>query len=74
MPKLSTLSGVEMVKILERKGYVQVRTRGSHVRLYPPTFLPNARKVTVPLHKQLKPGTLLGIIKDAGLTAEDLDN
>ncbi|MBU6321430.1 MAG: type II toxin-antitoxin system HicA family toxin [Patescibacteria group bacterium] len=72
MPKLPVLSGAEMVKILERKGYTQVRTRGSHVRLYPPDFLPQAKKVTVPLHKQLTPGTLSNIMRDAGLTAGDL--
>lgn len=72
MPKLPVLSGDEVVKILERKGYVQVRTKGSHVRLYPPSFLKDAKKVTVPLHKQLKVGTLSSIIKDARLTPEDL--
>ena len=66
------MSGAEMIKILERKGYVQIRTRGSHVRLYPPDFVPDAKKVTVPRHKQLKTGTLSNIIKDAGLTLEDL--
>ena len=72
MPKFPVISGTEIIKILERKGYVQMRTKGSHVRLYPPDFLPNARKVTVPLHKQLKTGTLLSIMKDTGLTIEDL--
>ena len=72
MPKLPALSGLELIKILERKGYVQARTRGSHVRLYPPSFLAQAKKVTVPLHKRLKMGTLAAIIKDAGLTPEDL--
>ena len=72
MPKLPVLSGEQVVKILERKGYTQVRTRGSHVRLYPPKLSPNAKKVTVPLHKQLRAGTLSNIMKDAGLTPEDL--
>jgi predicted RNA binding protein YcfA (HicA-like mRNA interferase family) len=72
MPKLPALSGVKMIKILERKGYEQVRRKGSHVRLYPPDFLPNARKVTVPRHRHLKVGTLLAIMKDAGLTVDDL--
>ena len=72
MPKLPAIGGAEMIQILERKGYVQMRTRGSHVRLYPPDFLREARKVTVPLHKQLKTGTLLGIMKDAGQTLEDV--
>ncbi len=72
MPKLPGLSGAELIRILERKGYVQMRTKGSHVRLYPPDFSPNAKKVTVPLHKRLKIGTLLNIMKDTGLSSEDL--
>lgn len=72
MPKLPAISGAQMIKILERKGYVQMRTRGFHVRLYPPDFVPGAKKVTVPLHKKLKTGALLGIMKDTGLTMEEL--
>jgi len=72
MPKLSAPSGAEMVKILEQKGYSQVRTKGSHVRMYPPDYMPEARKVTVPLHKRLKTGTLSSIMRDAGLSREDL--
>jgi len=70
--RLPEISGAELIKILQRKGYLQVRTKGSHVRLYPPDFLPNARKVTVPLHKRLKTGTLTNIMKDAGLSIRDL--
>jgi len=72
MSKLPALSGAEMIKILERKGYSKIRTRGSHVRLYPPPYLSEAKKVTIPLHKKLKAGTLSGIMKDAGLTVGDL--
>ena len=72
MPKFPVISGEELIQILERKGYVQIRTRGSHVRLYPPDHMREARKVTVPLHKQLKTGTLANIMKDTGLRSEDL--
>ncbi|MHB8709963.1 MAG: type II toxin-antitoxin system HicA family toxin [Minisyncoccota bacterium] len=72
MPKLPVLPGAEMIQILERKGYMQIRRRGSHARLYPPEYLPEAKKITIPLHKQLKKGTLSGIMKDTGLTPEDL--
>lgn len=72
MPIYPSISGAELIKILEKKGYTQMRTRGSHVRLYPPEFLAGAKKVTVPLHKQLKIGTLTSIMKDAKLTVEDL--
>jgi len=71
MPKMPAISGAQLIKILERKGYVQMRARGSHVRLYPPDFLINGKKVTVPLHKRLKAGTLLNIMKDVGLKLED---
>ena len=73
MPKLPAISGAELIKILERKGYTQMRTRGSHVRLYPPDFALELKKVTVPLHKQLKIGTLSNIIKDTGLTPGDFN-
>lgn len=61
-----------MIGLLERKGYHVVRTRGSHVRLYPSDQLPHAKKVTVPLHKTLKTGTLRAIMRDSGLTIDDL--
>ncbi len=71
MPRLPKLSGAELIRILEQHGYEQVRTRGSHVRLYPPVGS-GLKKVTVPLHRQLKVGTLSDILKDARLTHEDL--
>ena len=71
MPKFPRLSVAEMIRILEHKGYIQVRTKGSHVRLYPPEYSA-AKKITVPLHGELKVGTLLSIMKAAGLTIDDL--
>lgn len=71
MPRLPKVSGADLVKALERKGYVQVRTKGSHVRLYPPGGT-SYKKVTVPLHKEIKPGTLSGIMRDTGLILADM--
>lgn len=71
MPKLPKLSGAELIRILEQHGYEQARTKGSHVRLYPSEGS-GLKKITVPLHKELKTGTLSNIMKDAGLSAEDL--
>jgi len=71
MPKLPLLSGAELIRILERRGYRQVRSKGSHVRLYPPVPSEGMKKVTVPLHPQLKRGTLLRIMKDTGLALPD---
>lgn len=72
MPKLPILSGQEIVKILQRKGFMHIRTKGSHAILVKET---ENGKVTipVPLHKELAKGTLLSIIKQAAMTKEDLE-
>jgi hypothetical protein len=44
-------------------------TRGSHVRLKHPD---RRISVTVPLHRELKRGTLSGILSDAGLDSDQL--
>ena len=62
-------SGKEIVKALGRCGFVVDHQRGSHI------FLHNLEKnisVIVPLHKELKKGTLNNILKKAGLTLEEL--
>jgi predicted RNA binding protein YcfA (HicA-like mRNA interferase family) len=68
MPRVPRVSGAELVKRLEQLGYVSVRTVGSHVRLHhshrPPT--------TVPLHDVIGPGLLRKILRDTGLSVEDL--
>lgn len=66
---LPVVSGERLVRALERKGWTQVRQRGSHVRLKHPD---HANALTVPLHRELKRGTLRGILADAGLSAEEL--
>ena len=69
MVKLPIVSGPEVVKALQRAGFVVRRRSGSHVIL---TSSDGERTVSVPIHRgrDLKPGTLRGIIKDAGLTVE----
>jgi predicted RNA binding protein YcfA (HicA-like mRNA interferase family) len=66
---LPVVSGARLVRALERLGWKSVRQRGSHVRLHHPerrTFL------VVPLHKELKRGTLRGILRDADLSVDEL--
>ena len=65
----SDLSGQELVKILQRIGFVVNRQRGSHIVLRRED--PYAR-VVVPDHKRLRPGTLRQILSEAGLTVEQL--
>ncbi len=63
MPKPKQFSGKEVVKIFESHGFKISRTVGSHVRL---TLLQNGSSfhITIPLHDNLKKGTLHSIIKD----------
>ncbi|MGD0618242.1 MAG: type II toxin-antitoxin system HicA family toxin [Bryobacteraceae bacterium] len=65
----SDLSGQELVKILQRIGFLVNRQRGSHIVLRRED--PYAR-VVVPDHKRLRPGTLRQILSEAGLTVEQL--
>jgi predicted RNA binding protein YcfA (HicA-like mRNA interferase family) len=67
--RLPVLSGQNLVKALERAGWQMVRQRGSHVRM---KHHDRRVSLTVPLHRELKRGTLGGILNDAGLDAETL--
>ncbi|MFC1639526.1 type II toxin-antitoxin system HicA family toxin [Gemmatimonadota bacterium] len=70
MPKLPRVSGHEVVKRLERLGFVQVRQRGSHVVLRKESA-EGAVGCVVPLHAELAVGTLRGVLRQAGVTAEE---
>jgi len=69
---LPVVSGREAIKVLCRAGFKVVRQRGSHVRLEKRTE-DGMIKLTVPLHKSLKKGTLRRIIKDADLTVQEFN-
>ncbi len=69
--KLPQISGVELIKKLQKFGFVVVRQRGSHIRLEKNTPT-EIIKITVPNHSNLKKGTLHHIIKSAGLKPEEV--
>lgn len=69
MAKLPRLSGKEVIKALEKTGFIQKRQRGSHVFM----IKENAEgKITtvVPIHQEIDKGTLLEIIRQCKLTRE----
>ena len=70
-PRLPVISGDELIRALAKFGYEAVRQKGSHVRLRHPT---DTKKlpVTVPLHDEIAFGTLRRILRDVGLTVEQL--
>ena len=70
MPKLPRISSREAVRSLERLGFEQVRQTGSHVVMKKETEEGKIGCV-VPLHRELKVGTLSGILKQAQVTVEE---
>ena len=69
MARLPTdLSGRKVRAALERAGFTFMRQKGSHMILRRSN---PAAWVVVPDHRQVKPGTLRGIIADAGLTVDE---
>jgi predicted RNA binding protein YcfA (HicA-like mRNA interferase family) len=64
-PRLRRLSAREVLRALRAQGFEIVSTRGSHAKLRR-TGLPGPPQIlTVPLHKDLAPGTLRAIFRQA---------
>jgi predicted RNA binding protein YcfA (HicA-like mRNA interferase family) len=71
LPKLRGVSGEIVVKILcNRFGFVVSGQSGSHVRLSKITA-PGKIGTVVPMHDELKPGTLKSILKLAGVKPDE---
>jgi predicted RNA binding protein YcfA (HicA-like mRNA interferase family) len=70
MPKLRPASGPKIVKALGKAGFQVVGRKGSHVRLKRKTEA-KIYIVVVPLHPEIKKGTLKSILRQAGLTTEE---
>ena len=66
MPKLPRTSGPETVRALQRLGFEVARQRGSHIVLRR-----GASGCVVPNHRELKVGTLAGLLRQAGVSAEE---
>ncbi len=70
--RLPSICPREVIRALERAGFVVARTSGSHCRLIHRTD--PTRKITVPYHgRDLKRGTLRAIIAQAGLTVDEFN-
>jgi len=71
LPKLRRLKSKELVAILEKRGFFKASQSGSHLKMK------NAqgRVVIVPTHSncEIPAGTLLSILRQSGLSKEDLE-
>ncbi len=70
MTKVPSLPYVEIIKALQRDGWMVVRQRGSHIRLQK-RMGDELLKVTIPAHRPVKRSTLSHILKQARLEVED---
>jgi len=68
-PRQPVVSGERLIKALRKEGWEVVRQRGSHVRL---KRVGRKHALVVPLHREIRRGTLAGILRDADLSAERL--
>ena len=66
MPKLPHTSGAAIVKALERLGFAKIRQSGSHV-----IMRRGAKGCVVPMHREVKVGTLAGILRQAEVSQDE---
>ena len=70
MSRPPVVTAREVAAVAERLGFVLDRQRGSHAVYLRAS---DKRRIVIPMHKgkDLKPGTLRGIIGDMGLSVEE---
>ena len=66
MPKLPHVSGAQVQRALERLGFQKVRQSGSHV-----IMKRESRGCVVPMHGEVKVGTLAGALRQADVSTEE---
>ncbi len=66
MPKLPHVSGVEALRAFQRLGFEKVRQRGSHV-----VVKRGSRGCVIPMHSEIKIGTLSGLLRQADVSPEE---
>jgi predicted RNA binding protein YcfA (HicA-like mRNA interferase family) len=66
MSKLPRVLGAEAIRALQRLGFEKVRQSGSHV-----VMRRGSKGCVVPLHSELKVGTLAGLLRQAEVSPEE---
>ncbi|MBI5326440.1 MAG: type II toxin-antitoxin system HicA family toxin [Ignavibacteriae bacterium] len=68
MPKLGNYKPREIISALNKAGFEEVRTKGSHIQMKKGNYL-----VTVPYHnRDLNPTILKSILRQSHLTIDEL--
>jgi predicted RNA binding protein YcfA (HicA-like mRNA interferase family) len=66
MPKLPRVAGATIVRTLERLGFEMLRQSGSHV-----IMRRGSHGCVVPMHSEIKVGTLAGVLRQADVTPDE---
>ena len=70
MPRLPGVKPREVVRFLDRHGFVLDHASGSHFIYYNPS---SRRRAVVPKHnRDIPKGTLMSLLREAGFTREEL--
>ncbi len=69
MPKFPGLPGAEIVRALEILGFVVTRQSGSHI-----VMKREGQGCVVPNHKEVKIGTVNGVLRQAGVSTQEFSN
>ncbi|HUT55879.1 MAG TPA: type II toxin-antitoxin system HicA family toxin [bacterium] len=72
MGKVPVLSGRDVCAVLARHGFAEVRRRGSHIVMQK-KFADSTVTVPIPDHKELRKGTVLGIIKQSRIPKAEFE-
>jgi len=69
MPKIPIIKAKELIRALQKLGFIKYHQVGSHAQFKHP----DGRRVTLPIHpgKDIGKKTLRGIIQDVDLTVEE---
>jgi len=69
LPKISPVNPQKLIKILQTAGFNLIRQKGSHIIMIDD----KKTRIVIPIHpgKDVKPGLIRAIIKEAGLSRED---
>ena len=66
MPKMPRVSGAEAIRALQRLGFEKARQNCSHV-----VMRRGSRGCVVPMHPELKTGTLAGLLRQAEVSVDE---
>jgi predicted RNA binding protein YcfA (HicA-like mRNA interferase family) len=67
--KYPVLKPEEVIRVLQKTGFTFKSQKGSHVK-----YTRNGRAVIIPMHEEIRKGTLKSILSQAGISLEELQN